>query len=129
APTIGDPDGLYLDAIQSVIGGGGGGGGVPGDYNENGTVDAADYTGWRDSLGQTGSNLPADGTGDGHVYRVDYTYWKTRFGSGAAGNGTAVPEPPGQALAWMTILLGMIFGRDGRPGDGVCRRTRCTSCF
>jgi hypothetical protein len=127
APTIGDPDGLYLDAIQSVIGGGGGG--VPGDYNGNGTVDAADYTVWRDTMGQAGSNLPADGTGDGHVYRVDYTYWKTRFGSGSAGNGTAVPEPPGQALAWMAILLGMIFGRDGRPGDGVCRRTRCTSCF
>ena len=108
-PQIGDPNGLYLDAIKSVIGGGG----VPGDYNDNGTVDAADYTVWRDSLGQTGSNLPADGTGDGYVYRVDYTYWKTRFGDPpAAGNGAAVPELPGQALAWMAALLGMACGRN-----------------
>ena len=32
----------------------GGSAGVDGDYNGNGVVDAADYTVWRDSLGQTG---------------------------------------------------------------------------
>ena len=34
---------------------------LDGDYNANGVVDAADYTVWRDSLGQTGMGLAADG--------------------------------------------------------------------
>ena len=28
---------------------------IVGDYNHNGIVDAADYTVWRDTLGQTGT--------------------------------------------------------------------------
>ncbi|MEX2168349.1 MAG: hypothetical protein WD851_03490 [Pirellulales bacterium] len=34
---------------------------LPGDYNHNGGVDAADYTVWRDGLGQTGAGLAAGG--------------------------------------------------------------------
>ena len=76
---------------------------LDGDYSGNGVVDAADYTVWRDSLGQTGADLPADGTGDGVVYRADYSYWKTRFGDSAGGSGGAtVPE----AGTW--ILLGQL---------------------
>ncbi len=41
--------------------------GVIGDYNNNGVVDAADYTVWRDNLGNPGTTLqhrdPANGTG------------------------------------------------------------------
>jgi hypothetical protein len=44
---------------------------VPGDYNGNGIVDAADYTVWRDSLGQTGTGLAADGDGNGVVDQAD----------------------------------------------------------
>ena len=42
---------------------------VPGDYNKNGIVDAADYVVYRKTLGQTGAGLPADGNGNG--YRRD----------------------------------------------------------
>ena len=43
--------------------------GVPGDYNESGSVDTADYTTWRDMLGQnvtpgTGPDGVQDGTID-----------------------------------------------------------------
>jgi hypothetical protein len=51
----------------------------PGDYNGNGIEDAADYTVWRDSLGQSGSNLPADGDGNGSVGQNDYLVWKNAF--------------------------------------------------
>jgi PEP-CTERM motif len=65
---------------------------LPGDYNRNGTVDAADYTVWRNDLGGTYS-------------QGDYAVWKAHFGetlgggSGASAN-LAVPEP-----ATLTLLL------------------------
>ncbi len=53
-----------------------------GDYNGNGTVDAADYTVWRNALGQTGLTpfSGADGDGDGAVTQADYGVWKSHFG-------------------------------------------------
>ncbi len=74
-------------------------GGVPGDYNGNGTVDAADYTVWRDTQGATVTpGTGADGSNNGIIDAADYTYWQTRFGNtsasiAAAVNSAAVPEP------------------------------------
>jgi hypothetical protein len=71
---------------------------LTGDFNRNGTVDAADYVLWRRSLGQTGNGLPADGDGDGRVDQDDYGVWRGNFGrtagslSGTNFNAT-VPEP------------------------------------
>jgi len=78
---------------------------IVGDYNRNGAVDAADYTVWRDSLGQTGGNLPADGNGDTHVDAVDYGIWKQHFGEALGGGSAAiaVPEPS------TGLLLVMMF--------------------
>jgi hypothetical protein len=93
----------------------------PGDYNDDGVVDAADYTVWRDALGQTGGNLAADGTGpdgtpDGVVDGLDSDFWKSHFGqsvgSGSLGSA-AVPEP---AALWLAVA-GMLAG-------GSCRRRR-----
>ena len=55
-------------------------GGVLGDYNLDGTVNAADYTVWRDNGGG----------------QVDYRTWKYHFGQSiASGSGADhVPEPP-----------------------------------
>ena len=79
---------------------------LPGDYNRNGLVDAADYTLWRNSLG---SNLAAaDGNDSGTVDATDYTIWKTHFGMrsvldfGSAG-GTAAPEPTGFVLSFVSM--------------------------
>src|SRR5262249_34588156 len=72
---------------------------VPGDYNADGVVDAADYTVWRDTLGLT-TDLRADGNGDGIVNQLDYQFWVDQFphpGAGSAGVG-AVPEPSTAAL-------------------------------
>ncbi len=49
-----------------------------------GAVDAADYTVWRDHLGQTlagnGYQLPNEGATVGTVSNADYTNWKANFG-------------------------------------------------
>ena len=50
-----------------------------GDYNHNGIVDAADYTVWRDSFGQSGSNLAADGDHDGVVDSADLGHLVRQF--------------------------------------------------
>ena len=88
---------------------------VLGDYNHNGVVDAADYTVWRNSLGQAGANLVADGNGNNQIDSDDYTVWKSNFGepggSGAgASAGAAVPEPTAAVL----IILGILAVCCGR---------------
>jgi T5SS/PEP-CTERM-associated repeat protein len=63
-------------------------GGLPGDYNQNGTVDAADYVVWRNNLGN-GTSLPNDDTAG--VGPDDFARWRTHFGrrSGAGEHRTA----------------------------------------
>ena len=82
---------------------------VPGDYNLNGVVDAADYTVWRDTRGQSGAGLSADGNGDGIVDQLDFQFWQDRFGnpmgSGAGASlNAAVPEPTTLSM----LLVGML---------------------
>ena len=74
-----------------------------GDYNHDGFVDAADYTLWRNTLGQSvpaGSGADGSGPGgvpDGIVNRFDFDFWKSHYGeaagAGAATNSAPVPEP------------------------------------
>ncbi len=70
---------------------------IPGDYNGNGQVDAADYTVWRDTFGQ--SVTPGTGA-DGVINEHDYTMWFARFGNSGTGAGQAVPEPAGPDFLW-----------------------------
>jgi hypothetical protein len=79
---------------------------VAGDYNRNRTVDAADYTIWRDTLGST-TDLRADSSGNGVIDQADYDVWKANFGihSGSgAGANAAVPEP----ATLMMFLVGIV---------------------
>ena len=94
--------------------------GVPGDYNGNGIVDAADYPLWRNNLGApTEASINNNGDGGG-VTASDYTYWKSRFGNTAgAGTGSVsavVPEPS----SWVLFCVGLIafvgLDRTTRPG-------------
>ncbi|MEX2308097.1 MAG: hypothetical protein WD738_10920 [Pirellulales bacterium] len=72
---------------------------LPGDYNADGAVDAADYVVWRKSVGAATLNN-RDPNGMGPVGEADYNFWRARFGntigSGAGGMASArnaVPEP------------------------------------
>ena len=77
--------------------------GLPGDFNADGAVDAADYVVWRTGLGTT--------------YTVaDYIDWQQHFGeSSGGGSSTAVPEPDGTVLC----LIGLICWIRQRRGAFV----------
>ena len=84
--------------------------GLPGDYNHNGKVDAADYTVWRESFGAEGDQA-ADGNEDNMVNEDDFLVWRENFGrtesmGGGAGAVAAVPEPASLALTlWCGLAL------------------------
>jgi pectinesterase len=89
---------------------------LPGDYNDDGRVDAADYTVWRDNHGE--ASLPFNETAsEGIVDQADYDVWKANFGTSSSGAGAAVsvPEPGFAALtlavACFTRLTGISFRR------------------
>jgi hypothetical protein len=75
-----------------------------GDYGQNGIVDAADYTVWRDNMGSL-TALPNDDSAG--VGLDDYNRWKANFGQ-MAGNGmgasatATVPEPT--TLVLLTLV-------------------------
>jgi hypothetical protein len=80
--------------------------GVPGDYNNNGVVDAADYVLWR-----KGGALQNEVDTPGTVNAADYTAWRARFGntSGSGLGAPAVPEPGATVLVLCgTLGLGVI---------------------
>lgn len=74
---------------------------IRGDYNQNGSVDAADYAVWRDNVDTTNA-LPNDFVG-GTIGTGQYTQWRSHFGeswtavvgasSGLDIASSAVPEP------------------------------------
>ena len=76
---------------------------LPGDFNDDGQVDLADYTVWRNHLG---TDFDLAGNGDdaddstGVVDAADYLVWRDHFGDGL-GEGSAVsavPEPSSMGL-------------------------------
>jgi hypothetical protein len=90
-----DPDqGAFFDDLMLTLASGA----LPGDYNQDGKVDAADYVVWR-------KNPTAHGGDPG-----GYNTWRMNFGAMAgsgSGNllsGGAVPEPAGLTLALLTLL-------------------------
>jgi hypothetical protein len=85
---------------------------LPGDYNQDGSVNAADYTVWRDNLGST-TALPNDDTTG--VGPDDYIRWKTNFGqtAGAGSNtfGQAVAPEPATLVLLMLAAAGWCLRR------------------
>jgi hypothetical protein len=76
---------------------------IPGDFNTDGTVDAADYVVWRNGLGTT-------------YTQTDYDAWRANFGRTPAGaaavaNATGaessgnVPEPASTAMVFVSVVL------------------------
>ncbi|TWT90717.1 Extracellular ribonuclease precursor [Pseudobythopirellula maris] len=85
---------LTLQLVGEVVGG------LAGDFNGNGTVDAADFTVWRDGLGVTYSP-------------EQYDDWVNNFGATIeTGLSQTVPEPAAALLA--VAVLGVLAGRRGR---------------
>ena len=74
---------------------------VLGDYNGNGSVDAADYVLWRN-----GGPLLNEGVTVGTVDPADYNYWRSRFGTTTGSGSVAgnVPEPNSLLLLCLAQL-------------------------
>jgi hypothetical protein len=75
--------------------------GDAGDFNDDGVVDAADYTVWRDNLGTThilAGHGDENGNSRNKVDNDDYTIWKANFGhvkeSPSPGGGAVTPTVP-----------------------------------
>ncbi len=87
---------------------------LPGDYNQNDTVGAADYVMWRKLLGTTG--VPpfsgADGDGDGDITPDDYGVWTTNFGDSLPGSGSALV---GQAMPDKSRAVPVAMHRQAQP--------------
>ena len=87
---------------------------LPGDYNLDGSVDAADYTIWRDSL--NGQGLIADGDFDGDVDADDRAVWTSNFGNlpstvqAISTSIAEVPEPTTLVLLCSMLPL-LLHGR------------------
>ena len=75
---------------------------LDGDYNLDGTVDAADYTVWRDGLGTT-------------FTLSDYDVWVNNFGATAPASSGAVPEP----TAGLLLLLAICLRSSSRCRDAI----------
>jgi uncharacterized membrane protein len=86
---------------------------VPGDYNYDGTVNAADYAVWRNMIGQSEAGLAADGNDDGVINTADYEVWRAHFGQTTAASSsgskseslTGVPEPKTFALTAPALIV------------------------
>jgi hypothetical protein len=86
---------------------------LPGDFNNNGTVDAADYALWRDTL-DSDNTLPND-TSPGMVTQHDYGTWRANFGKTRLAVGSAVnsnvPEPASVLFVAVGLLAAPTFLR------------------
>jgi hypothetical protein len=90
--TLNLPTDFSWDVTTGILSVGSGGPGLHGDFNGNGTVDAADYTLWQDGLNTT-------------YTQADYVVWRANFGRSAGGGASAaVPEP----TCWMMLVITLV---------------------
>jgi hypothetical protein len=90
--------------------------GTPGDYNDDGIADTADYVVWRKMQG-TNFNLAGNGdengTSGGIVDTGDFNYWRQNFGRNYTGSGgdSPTPEPASAILSLVMVLFLSISAR------------------
>jgi hypothetical protein len=86
--------------------------GVQGDYNENGVVDAADYTLWRNNLNGAPTALknrnPANSANN--INQADYTFWKQRFGATSGSGSIIISQVPEPATWMLAMMLAVVIG-------------------
>jgi pectate lyase len=102
---------LLLDAVAAAPDG------IPGDFNDNGMVDAGDYTVWRNNLGSW-KPLENETESLGVVDEADYLVWRTHFGeSFSVGSGAAsasIPEPSSTVVLLLSVVIVQCGRRPGR---------------
>jgi hypothetical protein len=95
-------DNIVVEAVSA---------GQPGDFNEDGVVDQADYTDWR--ANET-ANLPLPNDGGVATQAERYDVWAANYGNPpGGGSGAAVPEP-GTLVMVLAALAMSCFPRRRR---------------
>jgi choice-of-anchor B domain-containing protein len=108
---LGDRDrGLIIVDATGVL--------APGDYDQNGVVDARDFSTWRGAVGT--ANKAADGDKNGIVDAGDYVIWRKHLGQtlppglGAGASSSVndflpVPEPTTMTLLSFGLAVGISY--------------------
>ena len=134
ADTFGDVmfiDNLIFEAIDRL----------PGDFNDDGVVDSADYAVWREALGATPPNSPFEyrdatnldgeeaishnGDGMNGVDMADYLIWKANYGMTAGATSllapaSSTPEPSAIALCVCGFGASASWRRRAASRRGAC---------
>ena len=103
---------------------------LPGDYDNDGTVDDADFETWTAAFASTTSPF-VDGNRNGIVDAADYTIWRNHLGESIfAGGGVAahaaVPEPSSHLLELLAVALVVAStGRVARNSQFATLPARC----
>jgi hypothetical protein len=93
--------------------------GLTGDYNDDGSVDAADYVVWRKNSG-TNNTLPNDPIG-GTIGQAQFDQWRAHFGQTAGGGASATkasaatPEPASAVLLLLAAATLVLRRTPARP--------------
>jgi hypothetical protein len=96
---------LGKDAVQSKL--------TPGDFNDDGILDAVDFNILADNFGTGTSFFQGDSNGDGTVDLFDYVEFRDAFNA-VQGQLAAVPEPTAFSLLLTSLLL-LPLRRMSRP--------------
>jgi hypothetical protein len=95
-----DDSNLYTTGVLAVVAPG-----LPGDFNDDNIVDAADYVVWRKGLGTT-------------YTQDDLNVWRANFGNTAGSGGSSalpgVPEPTTLSLLLLTVVCCAFARRKSR---------------
>jgi hypothetical protein len=83
---------------------------LAGDYNDDGVVDALDYTVWRNSLA-SGAPLVNETASPDLVDSADYDAWKENYGASnlGAGSGQLANQPVPEPAAWVLGIFAAAF--------------------
>jgi hypothetical protein len=73
-----------------------------GDFNNDGFVNAGDYTVWRDNVGA--ASLPNDNN-LGVVGPAHYQLWRDNYGASNSSAAAAIPEPTGVAIVFAALSI------------------------
>lgn len=93
---------------------------MPGDFNDDGVIDARDYVVWRNNKGRVVAvGTSADGNRNGLIDDQDYQVWRQKFGAIAAGaarssRAAAVPEWNAVYLTLVALLANVGLHRQTR---------------
>ena len=111
--VTGDGNDLYITVGNSLVRVTTNAVSLPGDYNHNGVVDAADYVLWRTNQGSSNvlTNDPIGGT----IGTAQYNQWRAHFGqsagSGASAVATAAVPEPSTTVLLMFAAAGLCLRR------------------